>query len=218
MSTLRDTKTLRKYRNIDASWFKENNRFPEEWYVKCLPASDAAIHNARKKPRSKSAHANFGFLAKIREKEMTERKLQQFTKRNKKLHSQTSKTTDRDTYSADIDHDRLSLICEEPVKPILMSRRRLMEITNVDIYVERGPSRNTERHIRALDFNRLENTRLENKVKEFCKELEEVKAREIIAMKEREEARRREAQEQEYVKAVDANLELTDTDNNREQT
>lgn len=206
VSTLRNVKTLRKYKNVDPSCFKENNRFPEEWYVKCLPASDAAIHNARKKTRSKSAHATFGFLAKIREREMTERKLQKFSNRNKKLIPDSARTVD----SVDGGFDSLSLICEEPVKPILMSRRRLMEISNVDHTVDRGPSRNTERQFSVLSLNRRENERIFNKVREFCRAIEERKARELKEMKEREEARKREAQEREYLKNMDENLDLQD--------
>ena len=215
VSTLRNVKTLRKYKHIDGNCFKENNRFPEEWYVKCLPASDAAIHNARKKTRIKSAHANFNFLAKIREKEMTERNLQKFSNRNKKLVPDTGRTMDRG--SDDSSYDGSSVNSDEPVKPILMSRRRLMAISNTDTTVERGPSRGTERKLNVLVFNRKENERLMDKVREFCRVIEERKARELIEIKEREEAWKREVQEREYLKNVDATLEDGEEQTNSEE-
>ncbi|XP_045196339.2 uncharacterized protein LOC123551456 [Mercenaria mercenaria] len=199
VSTLRNTRTLRKYRNIGSSSFKENNRFPEEWYVKCLPASDAAIHNARKKVNGKLVAPNFGFLGKLREKEEMEKKLEAYSKIKTKLPDTKNGDSNSDVGAT----DGMNLICEEPVKPVLMSRRRLMEISNVENLVDRGPSRNTVRKQNIKDLNALDNKRIDDKVKEFCREIEELKARELKAMKEREEARRQEELERIQIKAVE---------------
>ncbi|KAL4233285.1 hypothetical protein ACF0H5_007969 [Mactra antiquata] len=196
VSTLRNTKTLRKYKNISASTFKENNRYPAEWYVRCLPASDAVIHNARKKTRGKSAPPCFGFLTKLREKEAMEKKLAEYTLSSNKLHG------DRNGSAGDHESDRMSLICEEPVKPVLMSRRKLMEISNVENLVDRGPSRNTLRKQNIRDMNAQDSKKVADKVRNFCIAIEELKRREIQAMKEREEERRQEAQEKLYMKSL----------------
>lgn len=197
VSTLRNTKTLRKYRNIGASSFKENNKFPEEWYVKCLPASDAAIHNARKKVNGKFVAPKFGLLGKLREKEEMEKKLAAYSKMKPKLADGKNEGS-----SNDLDEpDGMNLVCEEPVKPVLMSRRRLMEISNVENLVDRGPSRNTVRKQNLKDINEQYNKIINDKVRDFCKEIEERKARELKAMKEREEARRQDALEKLQIKA-----------------
>lgn len=210
VSTLRNTKTLRKYKNISASSFKENNRYPAEWYVRCLPASDAVIHNARKKTRGKSAPPCFGFLTKLREKEAMEKKLAQYTLSSNKLQS------DRQNGSGDIETDRMSLVCEESVKPVLMSRRKLMEISNVENLVDRGPSRNTLRKQNIKDLNAQDNKKLEDRVRNFCKAIEELKQREIQAMKEREEERRQEAQEKLYMKSLSQPGVATESDKDEE--
>lgn len=109
--------------------------------------------------------------------------------------------------------DGLNLVCEEPVKPILMSRRRLREISNVEHFVERGPSRNTEMRLNALQWNRQENARICNKVRTFCKDIEELKAQEIQAVKAREEALRREAQERNDTKADNPSQKVNEQNN-----
>lgn len=131
---------------------------------------------------------------------------------NKKLVVDSKRNGERQKTGHDV-VDGLNLVCEEPVKPILMSRRRLREISNVEHFVERGPSRNTEMRLNALQWNRQENTRICNKVRTFCKEIEELKAQEIQAVKAREEALRREAQERENTKPVNAAQEVNGQNN-----
>ena len=195
-STLRNPKTLKKYKVIEASSFKENNKFPEEWYIRCLPASDSAIYNARKKVRGKSAPSSFGFLGQLRERERSERNMMSFAK-----HKLTS--NGRDNMAENNGAERMSLICEEPVKPILMSRRRLKELSNVNNVADRGPSRNTVRKQDLISQNQSEVRLIHSKVQQFCKDLEELKAKEAVELKEREEAAIREAQERIYLKTID---------------
>ncbi|XP_060558939.1 caldesmon-like [Ruditapes philippinarum] len=199
VSTLRNTKTLKKYRNIGASSFKENNRFPEEWYIKCLPASDAAIHNARKKVNGKFVAPKFGLLGKLREKEEMEKKLAAYSKIKPKL----AENKNGDSSDKIDESEGMNLVCEEQVKPVLMSRRRLMEISNAENLVDRGPSRNTVRKQNLKDINEQDNKRINDKVKDFCKDFEERKASELKAMKEREEARRQDALEKIQLKAME---------------
>lgn len=202
ISTLKNTVTLRKYQHIGANSFKENGRFPEEWYHRCLPASDAAIHNARKKIRGKFAPPIFDFLGKIREREIMEKKLEAYSMANKKLVADKNNGNGNDE-----EIQGMNLICEEPVKPVLMSRRRLMEISNAENLVDRGPSRNTLRKQNIKELNAIEYKRIEDKVHDFCEMLEELKMKELVAMKEREEALRQEALERQ-LKAIEAEKEL----------
>lgn len=129
-----------------------------------------------------------------------EKKLEAYSKIKNKLvdNKNNDSVSDKDTT------DGMNLICEEPVKPVLMSRRRLMEISNVENLVDRGPSRNTIRKQNIKDLNALDNKRIDDKVKDFCRELEDLKAREIEAMKEREEARKQEALEKMQMEAIEA--------------
>ncbi|KAH3737795.1 uncharacterized protein LOC127851511 [Dreissena polymorpha] len=197
VSTLQNTKTLKRYRDITPNRFKENGRFPAEWYIRCIPASDTAVHNARMRTRGKSAPSPFNFLAKIREQEMTERKLKEYT--------QVKLTTNGENAASNMNQtgEGLSLMCEDTVKPILMSRRRLMQIANEKTFVDRGPSRNTMRHSEFINKNNEEVNTISKKVQDFCAKLEDFKANEIIELKEREEARKREREEQEYQRAID---------------
>ena len=193
VSTLKNTKTLNKYRSISANRFKENGKFPADWYLKCIPASDAAVHNARMLFNKKKAPSPFNFLAKIRDQEIMEKKLKDYTA-NVKV---TVKTGSNDDNDAGI--ERMSLICEDQVKPVQtgLSRRRLREIAN-DATVERAPSRNTEKHLAMVTLNNIENMKVSDKVKEFCQKIEDIKSNEIKKRKEREEARRRAEEERAY--------------------
>ncbi|WAR08711.1 hypothetical protein MAR_018669 [Mya arenaria] len=201
VSTLRNTRTLKRYQNIGAQRFKENGRFPEEWYIKCIPASDASVHNARMQFNKKKAPSPFNFLAKIREHEMTEKKLKEYTANVKIAKNGAENNED------EIDGNQMILMCEEPVKPVQtgLSRRQLRKIAN-DTKIERGPSRNTEKRLALVAINEQENKKIFDKVRVFCKKIEDLKAREIRKLREREEARKREEEERAYHEVIDEAL------------
>lgn len=203
-SSLRNPVILKKYKNIGAQSFKENNKFPAEWYVRCLPSSDAAIYNARRKKRGKSAPPVFTFLSMLRDKEEAHIRVERY----KKIKQQGEKqgVAFKDFVGEDSDPVKMPLVCDQPVKPIVMSRRKLMEITNINKIPERGPSRNTVRKQNFKMLNEMDKSKINVKVKEFCNGLIELKKRLETEELEREERKRKERQELEYMQSVSANL------------
>ena len=199
-SSLRDPLILRKYKNIGSHSFKEKNRFPAEWYVRCLEASDAAIYNSRRKKRGKSAPPVFTFLSMLRDKEETKRKIESY----KRIKQQSIKheVVFKDFVGEDEEPKKMPLVCVQPVKPIVMSRRKLMEITEVNKIPDRGPSRNTMRKQNFKMLNEQDKTKINVKVKVFCNSLIDLKKRLENEEKEREERKRRERQEMEYMSSI----------------
>lgn len=199
-SSLRNPVTLRKYKNIGSHSFKEKNKYPAEWYVRCLEASDAAIYNSRRKKRGKSAPPVFTFLSMLRDREETQRKIESY----KRIKQQGTKqeVVFRDFVGEDEEPKKMPLVCDQPVKPIVMSRRKLMEITNVNKVPDRGPSRNTMRKQNFKILNEQDKTKINVRVKDFCKSLIDLKKRLESEEKEREERKKRERQEQEYMSNI----------------
>lgn len=118
-----------------------------------------------------------------------EKKLERYSQINPSL-----TTDDKTLDNGDVTGGTI-LVCDDKVKPVLMSRRRLMEISNHENVVDRGPSRNTVRKQNIKQTYAFDNKRIDHKVEEFCREMEELKIREAKEMKEREEARRKAEQE-----------------------
>lgn len=199
-SSLRNPKILRKYKNIGAQSFKENNKFPAEWYVRCLPSSDAAIYNSRRTIRGKSAPPVFTFLSMLRDKEETRRKIENY--KRIKQNPVKQEVAFKDLVGDSEEAEKMGLVCEQPVKPIVMSRRKLMEITNIENITDRGPSRNTVRKQSLKKLNEDNYEKIKGRIQEFCAGLVELKKRQAMEEKEREERKRRERQEEEYLESI----------------
>lgn len=199
-SSLRNPGILRKYKNIGAQSFKENNKFPAEWYVRCLPSSDAAIYNSRRTKRGKSAPPVFTFLSMLRDKEDTKRKIESY--KRIKQNPVRQEVAFKDLVGDSPEPEKMGLVCEQPVKPIVMSRRKLREITNIDNIPERGPSRNTARKQNFKLLNQMDQNKINIRVRDFCKGLVELKKKQALEEKEREERKRREKQEKEYMESI----------------
>ena len=200
-SSLRNPSLLKRYKTIGAQSFKENNKFPSEWYIRCLPASDAAIYSSKRTVRGKSAPPVFTFLRMLRDKELARemqhlRKLQERGQRGKPEVS-------FDELILESDGTKMTLVCEKPVKPIVMSRRKLMEITNIDNITERGPSRNTVRKQNFKLQNQMDTQKIVVKVNDFCKQLQELKIRLEQEQVEKEAVKIRELQESKYLASID---------------
>ena len=101
------------------------------------------------------------------------------------------------------DASQMTLVCEQPVKPIVMSRRKLMEITNVDNITERGPSRNTVRKQNFKLQNQMDTEKIVVRVKDFCHQLVELKKRLEREQVEQEAVKIKELQEKKYLASID---------------
>ncbi|KAK3593845.1 hypothetical protein CHS0354_011446 [Potamilus streckersoni] len=152
-------------------------KIPIEWFTSVLPASDAVLQKLRR--------------ARLKSAPPTLRSRDKMSRSNNKLEEKSSlrrEVTFAEGFSESDDEERrVQLVCSEPVKPVLVSLRRLRELTSADNMVERGPSRNTQRKESIKLMNQKRNERLDIRVKMFCKELEDLKERDIQEDKEKEE-------------------------------
>ncbi|KAL3882465.1 hypothetical protein ACJMK2_028802 [Sinanodonta woodiana] len=167
-------------------------KIPIEWFTSVLPASDAVVQKLRRE-RLKSAPPTL---------RSRDRMSKSKNKSEEKDSLRREVTFAEGLSDSDEEERRVQLVCSEPVKPVLVSLRRLRELTNADNMVERGPSRNTQRKESIKLMNQRRNERLDNRVKMFCKELEDLKERDIREDKEKEEIWKATLIQEAYVRSL----------------
>lgn len=155
---------------------RDPRNFPKEWYTSVLPASDAAIHRNN---RLKSAPPGA-----LRSRPGTVPGNNR-AKSSKTFGRPTSANTISRSASAMGDAG-MHVICEKPVKPVVMSRRMLMEMSHTDNMADKIPNTRLIRQQVMLEVTNEERKLLNSKVKVFIKEMGEKITKDIEDTKAKE--------------------------------
>lgn len=133
----------------------DTSDFPEEWFTTVVPASDAVIARVR---RHKSAplHQQLKMLRAKKKPEET----------NEEEESEIKE--DEDTNE---EVQGLKVICDTPVRPVVMSLRQLKEIANIDNLAEKVPNKFEDLKIKRLERAKVHFDKLESRCRRFVQDI-----------------------------------------------
>lgn len=137
---------------------------PQEWFTTVVQASDAVLARVR---RQKSAPLH-------QQLKMLRRKITEENEEEKE-----------DTESSD-EPQGLKVICDTPVRPVVMSLRQLKEIANIDNLAEKVPNKYEIIMKDRLEKSKLQFERLDNRCRSFVERIR-IKAEEDLASEPDEE-------------------------------
>ena len=145
---------LRKVReHIDTS------DFPQEWFTTVVPASDAVFARVR---RHKSAplHQQLKMQRSRKKKPIEKEEKEETNMENNKTEVNNDNNESEETTG-------LRIICETPVKPVVMSLRQLKEIANIDNIAEKVPNKYETLMKERIERTKTQYDELETRCKTF---------------------------------------------------
>ncbi|XP_069130818.1 uncharacterized protein [Argopecten irradians] len=151
----------------------KRKKFPKEWYTSVLPATDVPIPRIR---RQQSAPP--GAKGQRPQTQSNSR-----AKSSKPFYRTMSTTT---ISSRPESEGGLKIICDKPVKPVVMSLRKLKEISHVDNLADRIPNKRAIRQQNLLQATRERREELDDEVKNFIKTIDEKILKDEEDIKEKE--------------------------------
>ncbi|OWF39162.1 uncharacterized protein LOC110465394 [Mizuhopecten yessoensis] len=148
-------------------------KFPKEWYTSVLPASDVPIPRIRRQQsappgaRGQKPSTNSNSRAKSS---------------NPFFRTMSTTTLSSRPESA----GGLKIICSKPVKPVVMSLRKLKEISYIDNFADRIPNKRAIRQQGLLLATKTRREELDYEVKSFMKTIDEKILKDEEDIKEKE--------------------------------
>lgn len=152
---------------------RNKKKFPKEWYTSVLPASDVPIPRIRRQQsapvglRGQRAATNSNSRAKS----------------SNPFHRTMSTTT---VSSRPDSEAGMRIICSKPVKPVVMSLRKLKEISHIDNLADRIPNKRAIRQQILLDVEKQRREGLNYEVRCFVKTIDEKILKDEEDVKEKE--------------------------------
>jgi len=148
-------------------------KFPKEWYTTVLPARDLPITRVK---RQQSAP-----IGGLRRRNQTSR-----AKSSQPMYRTTSTTTISSRPDSVADDSGLKVICDKPVKPIVMSLRKLKEMSHIDNVTDKVPNKKAIKHQRMLENIQNRQEQLDIEIRTFIKDVGIKVAQDVEDTKEKE--------------------------------
>ncbi|XP_033741982.1 uncharacterized protein LOC117328567 [Pecten maximus] len=151
----------------------KRKKFPKEWYTSVLPATDVPIPRIRRQqsapPGTKGQRPSTNLNSRA--------------KSSNPFHRTMSTTT---ISSRPESEGGLRIICDKPVKPVVMSLRKLKEISHVDNLADRIPNKRAIRQQGLLQATKARREELDDEVKSFIKTIDDKILKDEEDIKEKE--------------------------------